>query len=61
VSEFVAMKNNVKQKNVTLTSQQKMQAKKNTFTTTVISFKTESITFSPKQIQELKSRTQFSK
>jgi len=51
----------MKKKNITLTSKQKMQAKQNTFAATLTSFKTEGITFSPQQIKELKSRTQFSK
>ena len=51
----------MKKRNITLTPQQKMRAKKNTFAATLTSFKTEGITFSPKQISELKSRTQFSK
>lgn len=55
------MKTNIKQKNIALTPQQKLQAKKNTFAAMLSSFKTEGIIFSPKQIKELKSRTQFSK
>ena len=51
------MKANFKQKNIALTPQQKMRAKKNTFAAMLSSFKTEGITFSPKQIEELKSRT----
>ena len=55
------IKRDMKKRNITLTPQQKMRAKKNTFAATLTSFKTEGITFSPKQISELKSRTQFSK
>jgi hypothetical protein len=55
------MKAPTNKRNIALTTQQKMQAKKNTFAATVASFKTEGITFSPQQTKELKSRIQFSK